>query len=84
MKTTRLLTLAIAAALLFLSGMFYSVPAGQRQRTVTRKTEVTSMPAPVVDDSPINPDTVGKIRIRSDSKNNRPVNKPPKRRVIRR
>jgi hypothetical protein len=84
MKTTRLLTITIAAALLFLSGIFYSAPAGQRYRTVTRNTEVTSVPAPVVDDTPINPDTAGKLRPGNGRNDAKPINKPPKRRMIRR
>jgi hypothetical protein len=84
MKTTLLHTVTIAAALLFLSGMLYEVPAGQRHRTVTRNPEVTSVPAPVVDDSPINPDTAGKIKPR-DNRGNVPFDRqPPKRRMIRR
>ena len=84
MKTTRLLTITIAAALLFLSGMLYTVPAGQRYRTVTRNTEVTSVPAPVVDDTPINPDTAGKIKPRDNRRNVVPDRQQQKRRVNRR
>jgi hypothetical protein len=85
MKAARLNILATAAALMLLSGMFYAVPAGPRtHRTVTRDAEVTSVPSPVVDDSPINPDTAGKIKPRDNGRNVNPGKQPPKRRVIRR
>jgi hypothetical protein len=85
MKTARLNIIATAAALVLTAGMFFNVPAGQRvHRAVTRDAEVTSVPAPFVDDSPINPDTAGKIKIRSDSRNDKPINKLPKRRMSRR
>lgn len=86
MKTIRLHTLATAAAaLMLLSGMYFAAPAGQRtHRTATRDAQVTSTPAPVVDDTPINPDTDGKIRPGNGRKNTAPANKPPQRRAIRR
>jgi hypothetical protein len=89
MKTTLLHTAVIAAALLFLSGMAYEAPAAKRRPAATPNARVTGVPAPVVDDSPINPDTAKKVRIRRDQKNDRPAKKPattrpPKRRAIRR
>jgi hypothetical protein len=85
MKTARLHTIATAAAvLMLLSGMYFAAPAGQRtHRTMMRDAEVTSIPAPVVDDTPINPDTVGKIKHDNDQKNVNQV-KPPLRKKINR
>jgi hypothetical protein len=85
MKTARLNIIATAAALVLTAGMFFNVPAGQRvHRAAARDAEVTSVPAPVVDDSPINPDTAGKIKPRDNGRNVIPGNQPPKRRVMRR
>jgi len=85
MKTTRLNTIATAAAVLLLSGMLFAVPAGQRtRRTMTRDAEMTSTPAPVVDDTPINPDSVGKIKRTDGQKNVNQEKQPPKRRINRR
>jgi hypothetical protein len=86
MKTTRLHTIATAAAVLtLLSGMLFAAPAGQRTtRTMTRDAEVTTVPAPVVDDTPINPDTVGKTKRSNDQRNVNQVKQLPKRRTNRR
>jgi len=86
MKTTRLPTIAATAAVLMLfSGMYFTAPAGQRtHRTMTQDAEVTSIPAPVVDDTPINPDTVGKIKRADGQKNVNQVKRLPKRRINRR
>jgi hypothetical protein len=85
MKSARFQIFAIAAALVLLSGMYYAVPAGPRvHRTVTRNAEVTSVPAPVVDDTPINPDTAGKIKPRDNRRNDIPEKQSPKRRTNRR
>jgi hypothetical protein len=86
MKTTRLHTIATAAAVLtLLSGMLFAAPAGQRtHRTMTRDAEVTTIPAPVVDDTPINPDTVGKIKREDGQKNVNQAKQLPKRRINRR
>jgi hypothetical protein len=85
MKPAKLTTIAIAATILLLSGTLCAVPAGQRMhRAVTRDAEITSVPAPVVDDTPINPDSAGKIKPRDIPKNEKPANKVPKRRMIRR
>jgi hypothetical protein len=86
MKTTRLHTIATAAAvLMLLSGMLLAAPAGQRtHRTMTQDTETTSIPIPVVDDTPINPDTVGKTKPADGQKKVNQVKQSPKRRVPRR
>ncbi|MBN1130822.1 MAG: hypothetical protein JXA71_17670 [Chitinispirillaceae bacterium] len=86
MKSARLHILATAAVLVLLGGMFYTAPAGQRvHRPITRDAEVTTIPAPVVDDTPINPDTAGKIKPRGNRGNaSLPDNQQPKRRSNRR
>jgi hypothetical protein len=85
MKSTQLFTITIAAALVLLSGVYFSAPAGQRaNRTIPRGAVVTTVPAPVVDDTPINPDTSAKIKPRDNPNNNVPVKQPPRRRTLRR
>jgi hypothetical protein len=85
MNSARLHTIATAAVLVLLGGMFFTAPAGQRvHRPATRDVEVATIPAPVVDDTPINPDTAGKIKPRDNRKNFPPEKQPPKRRANRR
>ena len=75
MKSARLpITTLAAAALVLLSGMYFAAPAGPRMnRTVTRDAEVTTTPAPVVDDTPINPDTAGRIKTGDSPRNVKPA-----------
>jgi len=87
MKSTRLHPITIAAAaLVLLSGMYFAAPAGPRvNRVVTRDAEVTTTPAPVVDDTPINPDTAGRIKSGDASRNFKPAaQQHQKRRINRR
>ncbi len=81
MKAARIFTLAIAAALVLLAGTFSAASAGRR---VIRNAETTaSVPAPVVDETPINPDTGVKIKPQNSPKNNPQGNLPPKKRFRR-
>jgi hypothetical protein len=75
MKSTQLhITTLAAAALVLLSGMYFAASAGQGvNRVVTRDAEVTATPAPVVDDTPINPDTAGRIKSGNASRNFKPA-----------
>ncbi len=91
MKSARLHAIAIlTAGLVLMSGFYYSVPAGQgnrftrTNRVVTRDTGISSTPSPVVDDTPINPDTFSNTKGGIVPKNDKPVKPMPKRRVIRR
>jgi hypothetical protein len=67
------------ASIVLLSGIFYAVPAGQghhfpgTNRVVTQDTGVAGSPAPVVDDTPINPDSSARIKSGGASRNFGPV-----------
>ena len=68
-------TLILVISLIFMSGMYYTVPAGQwhRSSAETKDTNVASSPAPVVDDTPINPDSSARIKSGDASRNSGPV-----------
>lgn len=89
MKSARLNKIAIltaAAGLLIVAGLSFPVQAGQRahfQRT-TKVAVKDSSPAPVVDDSPINPDTSTRIKHSTGFRNERQLPPPAKRRINRR
>lgn len=72
-------TMITIASIVLLSGIFYAVPAGQRHhfpgtnRVVTQDTGVAGSPAPVVDDTPINPDSSTRVKSGGASRNVGPV-----------
>ena len=88
MKSARLNTIAILTAglLMIAGGLSFPVHAGQRayfQRT-NRVVVKDSTPAPVVDDTPINPDTSTRMKPNTGFRNERQLPLPVKRRGNRR
>jgi hypothetical protein len=85
-------TVIFTVSLIWLSGMFLGISAGQRSSALGARGKNPVMisennpsptPRPIVDDTPINPDTLGKIKSSNAPKHHTPQNQSQKSKIIR-